>query len=66
MSPSSMQANSKPGKPVAIDPVCGMKVDAESPPCAWNYQGKQYHFCSTTCKELFQWHPEKYLTMEIV
>lgn len=56
-----MQPSHNPDSPSSIDPVCGMKVDADQPPFRWLYKGKEYHFCSEVCKQLFQREPEKYL-----
>ena len=59
----NMQPNSKAGSPAAIDPVCGMKVDANQPPYRLNYQGKEYYFCSEVCKRLFEREPHKYISI---
>jgi len=64
MSGFNMQSNSKAGSPSSIDPVCGMKVDANQPPFQWLYQGQEYHFCSEVCKQLFQREPQKYIKVE--
>jgi Cu+-exporting ATPase len=61
MSGFNMQSNHKQGSPVSIDPVCGMKMDAAQPPFRWVYQGKEYHFCSEVCKQLFQREPTKFI-----
>jgi len=44
------------------DPVCGMMVDSRVPPVRIHYQGKEYFFCSTKCREDFEKDPEKYLS----
>jgi YHS domain-containing protein len=49
-----MQPNHKQGNPFSIEPVCGMKLDADQPPFRWVYQGTDIHFCSEVCKQLFQ------------
>lgn len=46
----------------AIDPVCGMEVDALRTPYKTIYRGRLYHFCSLSCKKLFESNPEYYLT----
>ena len=61
MSGFNMNPNHKPGNPVSVDLVCGMKVNANQPPARWVYQGKEYHFCSEVCRHLFQREPEKYI-----
>lgn len=57
----NMQPNSKAGSPFAIDPVCGMKVDATQPPYRLIYQEKEVCFCSDVCKRLFERVPQKYI-----
>jgi len=45
---------------VAIDPVCGMTVDTESPEFVSNFEGKKLYFCSESCKNSFDADPQKY------
>lgn len=42
------------------DPVCGMRVTADSPHHA-EHQGQSFHFCSSKCLGKFKADPEKYL-----
>jgi YHS domain-containing protein len=42
------------------DPVCGMSVDPKSAATTSTHQGKQYSFCSQTCKETFDKNPQRY------
>ncbi|MFN0087875.1 MAG: heavy metal translocating P-type ATPase [Blastocatellia bacterium] len=44
-----------------IDPVCGMKVAAESAAAKYEYAGSVYYFCSPGCREKFGVNPEAYL-----
>ncbi|MGP6220439.1 YHS domain-containing protein [Caldiplasma sukawensis] len=44
---------------MAIDPVCGMKVNEKSA-IMWEYEGKKYYFCCDHCKETFIKNPIKY------
>ncbi|MGM0541939.1 MAG: heavy metal translocating P-type ATPase [Pseudomonadota bacterium] len=44
----------------AIDPVCQMKVSVDSP-FHYQYQDKEFHFCSESCLDKFASHPEQYL-----
>jgi len=44
-----------------IDPVCGMKVDADTPPFKFTYQEEEYFFCRSHCLEKFKKDPHKYL-----
>ncbi len=45
----------------AIDPVCGMTVQAASAKAKVDYQGSTYYFCCAGCASKFQADPEKYL-----
>ena len=46
----------------AIDPICRMEVDTDSPPGGLSeYEGTNYYFCSPGCKMAFDQEPEKYL-----
>lgn len=45
---------------MAVDPVCGMKVDPETAPSA-TYEGKTYYFCSAEEKAEFEADPESFL-----
>ncbi len=47
---------------VAIDPVCGMKVDPNSAAGSYEYKGVKHYFCSTHCLEKFKADPEKFST----
>ena len=45
----------------AIDPVCGMTVDAAKSPYAYSYRQTTHHFCSTGCRGKFAADPQMYL-----
>jgi YHS domain-containing protein len=45
----------------AIDPVCGMEVDAERAQLTSDYEGVTYYFCSRGCKLDFDEDPARYL-----
>jgi YHS domain-containing protein len=45
---------------MAIDPVCGMKVDENSAPAHTQFAGKKYSFCSEECRKKFEQNPEQY------
>ncbi|MDZ4733019.1 MAG: heavy metal translocating P-type ATPase [Nitrospirota bacterium] len=47
---------------VAVDPVCGMKVQSATAAGSYAYQGKTYYFCATSCLTKFQTDPVHYLT----
>lgn len=44
-----------------IDPVCGMTVQPASAAGSYDYQGKTYYFCATSCLAKFQKDPAYYL-----
>jgi Cu+-exporting ATPase len=46
---------------MAIDPVCGMKVDPPKAAAELDYKGAKYYFCSKHCLQSFRADPEKYL-----
>jgi len=46
---------------MAIDPVCGMRVDESKAEFKLEYKGKVYYFCSKHCLEEFSRNPEKYV-----
>ena len=49
----------------AVDPICKMDVDTETPPGGQSeYGGTTYYFCATGCKVAFDGEPEKYLLGE--
>ncbi len=47
---------------VHIDPVCGMSVYENRSAGIWEYKGKTYSFCSTTCLNQFRENPEQFLS----
>jgi Cu+-exporting ATPase len=46
----------------AIDPVCGMTVQPATAAGSYEYQGKTYYFCATSCLAKFRAEPIYYLT----
>jgi Cu+-exporting ATPase len=46
---------------MAKDPVCGMTVD-EKAPLKSTHGGKNYVFCSASCKAKFDKNPTQYLS----
>ncbi|MEC8055759.1 MAG: YHS domain-containing protein, partial [Pseudomonadota bacterium] len=57
------KATVSPKKIVSIDPICGMTV-AEDSQYHIDLDGTRYLFCSASCKQKFEQHPEKYLVKE--
>lgn len=49
---------------MAIDPVCGMEVDAKSAAGTAEYEGETFYFCSAECRREFAEDPESYLEEE--
>jgi Cu+-exporting ATPase len=46
----------------AVDPICKMEVDTDSPPGGRrDHEGTIYYFCAPGCKVAFEKEPEKYL-----
>ena len=44
------------------DPVCGMMVDPHTATGRSTFQGKEYVFCSASCRQKFEAHPQQYVT----
>jgi Cu+-exporting ATPase len=47
---------------VAIDPVCGMRVNREIAKHRFEYRGQAYFFCGARCRERFAADPAEFLT----
>ena len=46
----------------AVDPICKMDVDTDSPPGGSSeHDGTTYYFCAPGCKVAFDKEPERYL-----
>ena len=45
----------------AVDPVCGMTVDAETAEHRVVHHGRTYHFCSVRCEDKFEADPDRYI-----
>jgi len=46
---------------MALDPVCMMNIEAETPEVHSEYEGEKIYFCSEECKRIFETDPEPYL-----
>jgi len=46
---------------VAIDPVCGMRVNIATAKHRFQYRGQEYLFCGGRCRERFEADPAKFL-----
>ena len=62
-SPVSLVTIGAPAHPVAvaIDPVCGMRVDPARAAAKFEYRGSTYYFCNPRCADKFRAEPEHYL-----
>jgi len=45
---------------MAVDPVCGMRVDEAESFGPVRYEGHTYHFCSEQCRAKFAADAERY------
>ena len=43
------------------DPVCKMKIKKKDAAALSHYDGKDYYFCSASCKNYFDKNREKYM-----
>ncbi|MBO0820019.1 MAG: XdhC family protein [Nocardiopsaceae bacterium] len=50
----------------AVDPVCGMTVDADSSAHPFTHDGVTYYFCCAGCRRSFEKDPDAYLKKEAV
>jgi Cu+-exporting ATPase len=46
---------------MAVDPVCGMKVDPSTARHKIGHDGKTFYFCSERCRTKFEDDPTKYV-----
>lgn len=46
------------------DPVCGMQINEQQAAGTSDYQGKSFHFCSSTCKQQFDQNPQRYTSQQ--
>jgi len=46
---------------MSMDLVCGMVVDPATAPAKTTYNGKEYSFCATYCREVFDNDPQKFI-----
>ena len=58
---TKMQREDQPMAQVK-DPVCGMMVDPHTATGRSTFQGKEYVFCSASCRQKFEAHPQQYVT----
>jgi len=52
------------GTSLAIDPVCGMKVDPHTAKHRASHAGRTWYFCSARCREKFEADPVRYIEKE--
>ena len=46
---------------MAIDPVCGMRLDEKKAEFQVMFAGKKYFFCSEDCRKEFEESPDEYI-----
>ncbi len=46
---------------IETDPVCKMKVDAETAKWKSDHNGRVYYFCAAGCKIAFDKDPDRFL-----
>jgi YHS domain-containing protein len=46
---------------IVKDPVCGMTIDSETAVARAVFEGREYLFCSTRCRDSFIAAPERYV-----
>ena len=46
---------------MAIDPVCGMRVDEKNSKFQTMFAGKKYFFCSEECRKEFEENQEEFV-----
>ena len=63
-SPHHDDHGTPPGEGLAIDPVCGMRVDPAEARFETELEGKRHVFCSAGCQAKFEADPERYLKPE--
>jgi Cu+-exporting ATPase len=54
-------SHQNPTEDVAIDPVCGMRVNRATAEHRFTYKGQEYLFCGGRCRERFAAEPEKFV-----
>lgn len=58
---STKNEDQKKGSWKTFDLVCGMELSMENVRHAFEHNGKEYYFCSKTCKSHFVDDPDKYV-----
>lgn len=47
--------------PLALDPVCGMRVSSKTAGATVPFQGKNYYFCASGCAKKFERKPNAFI-----
>ncbi len=47
--------------PIAVDPVCRMRVSVPYAGDSYQHEGDVYYFCASGCQEKFRKNPEKFM-----
>ena len=67
VSPGTGTSEREPNEPegdtmaMAVDPVCGMRIDSEEAVATFEHGGTTYYFCSQTCHEAFAANPSSFV-----
>jgi xanthine dehydrogenase accessory factor len=54
-------AQPHPARATALDPVCGMTVNADSSALPYEHDGQTYYFCSAGCRTRFEREPAAFV-----
>jgi YHS domain-containing protein len=46
------------------DPICGMEVNESQAPASLEYKGQKVFFCSSSCYDVIDKDPERYVISE--
>jgi YHS domain-containing protein len=60
MDPNSSAGADDGSSAVAVDPVCGMRVERALAAGTEDFHGQTYFFCSASCKQTFRANPGHY------
>src|SRR5437867_4034983 len=56
----SVRSDAPPSQGFALDPVCGMPLDASAAKYKHSHAGRRWYFCSQHCLDKFAAEPERY------
>ncbi len=56
----SMHSPAAPSVAKELDPICGMEADPATAKVKATYEGREFGFCSDSCKTTFEKEPSRY------